>query len=33
MLSQALKRGEPNREELAANIVRVSNIEQVRELI
>ncbi|KAF3883791.1 MULTISPECIES: thiamine pyrophosphate-dependent enzyme [Nostocales] len=33
MLSQALKRGEPNREELAANIVSVSNIEQVRELI
>jgi pyruvate dehydrogenase (quinone) len=32
-LSQALKRGEPNREELAANIVNVSNIERVRELI
>ncbi|GAA6618833.1 thiamine pyrophosphate-dependent enzyme [Scytonema sp. NUACC26] len=32
-LSQALKRGEPNREELAANIISVSNIERVRELI
>ena len=29
MLSQALKRGEPNREEIAANIVRVSNKKQV----
>ncbi|MGI2908041.1 thiamine pyrophosphate-dependent enzyme [Tolypothrix sp. VBCCA 56010] len=33
MLSEALKRGEPNREQIAANIVRVSNISQVRELI
>ncbi len=32
-LSEALKRGEPNREEIAANIVRLSNISTVRELL
>ena len=32
-LAEALKRGEPDREEIAANIVRVSNISNVRELI
>ncbi len=32
-LSEALKRGEPDREEIAANIVRLSNIATVRELV
>lgn len=32
-LSEALKRGEPDQEEIAANIVRLSNITTVRELI
>ncbi|MGE5659634.1 MAG: thiamine pyrophosphate-dependent enzyme [Actinomycetota bacterium] len=32
-LSEALKRGEPDREEIAANITRLSNITTVRELI
>jgi pyruvate dehydrogenase (quinone)/pyruvate oxidase len=32
-LSEALKRGEPDREEIAANIVRLSNIASVRELV